>query len=174
MEDRKMKRLFCYLIIYVCLATALSGCSDIRAKFIRKPKEDTSPRRYIPVREYDIRPSMDLYSKRYIFWNNWHKEFMDLVRNPRMTNQKKITVAIEQEISNLYDMKRMLVDEKGDELQLAIDGVQKIEDDIKKQTLTSGNRVRIIRTMDLLGKEIRDKFFPRKVIGEIRDEFRRE
>ncbi len=150
----------------------LSGCSDIKAKFIRKPKQDTSPKRYIPVKEYDIHPSMELYTKRYIFWKNWHKEFMNVIANPQETNEKKLMVSLEQEISNLYDMKGMLVDEKGDELQLSIDGVEQVETALRKETLTRGNRVRIIRNMDLLGKEIKGKFSYRVMTGEIRDDFR--
>ena len=150
----------------------LSGCSDIKAKFIRKPKQDTSPKRYIPVKEYDIHPSMELYTKRYIFWKNWHKEFMNVIANQQETNEKKLMVSLEQEISNLYDMKGMLVDEKGDELQLSIDGVEQVETALRKETLTRGNRVRIIRNMDLLGKEIKGKFSYRVMTGEIRDDFR--
>jgi len=126
----------------------------------------------IPVKEYDIHPSMELYTKRYIFWKNWHKEFMNVIANPQETNEKKLMVSLEQEISNLYDMKGMLVDEKGDELQLSIDGVEQVETALRKETLTRGNRVRIIRNMDLLGKEIKGKFSYRVMTGEIRDDFR--
>ena len=99
---------------------------------------------------------------------------MDLVFDQRMTNEKKLIVSIEQEISNLYDMKGMLVDERGDELQFLIDKMTEVEQDMRKQNLTQGNRVRITRTMELLGKEIKDKFSYREVTGEIRDEFRKE
>jgi len=167
-----MKKLFCVLLAGLCLSVLLPGCADLKSKFIRKSKEEPGLKRYIPVREYNVPPSMELYTKRYIFWKNWHREFMALVQDPRITNQKKVIVALEQEISNLYDMRGMLVDEKGDELQIEIDGIEEIESDLKKQTLTRGNRVRILRTMDLIGKEIKEKFSYRKVTGEIRDEFR--
>jgi hypothetical protein len=169
-----MKKIVCVFLAAASLTFLSSGCSDLKSKFVRKSEKEPGLRTYIPVQEYDIRPSMDLYTKRYIFWKNWHREFMDLIRDPRMSNQKKITVALEQEISNLYDMRRMLVDARGDELQGYIDKVQKIENDLKTQTLTMGNRVRIQRTMDLLGKGIQGRFSYRKVTGEIRDEFRKD
>lgn len=169
-----MKKIFYVFLAALYFSLALSGCSDLKAKFVRKSKQDTAPKRYIPVREYDIHPSMELYTKRYIFWKNWHKEFMDLVADQRMTNHKKMIVSIEQEISNLYDMKGMITDEKGDELQICIDGIQKVESELRKENLTQGNRVRIMRSMDLLGKEIKDKFSYTKMVGEIRDEFRKD
>lgn len=138
------------------------------------PKKEPGLKRYIPVREYDIKPSMELYTKRYIFWKNWHREFMDLISDPRETNQKKLMTAVEQELSNLYDMKGMLIDEKGDELQLSIDGIWKVEEDLKKQNLTKGNKVRIMRNMELLGKKIKEDFSYRKLAGDIRDEFRND
>jgi hypothetical protein len=169
-----MGRIFNIFLVSIFFALTLSGCSDLKAKFIRKPKEDPGMRRYIPVREYDIHPNMELYTKRYIFWKNWHREFMDLVKDQRMTNHKKLIVSIEQEISNLYDMKRMLVDERGDELQPLIEGVEEVEAEIRKQNITSGNRVRIIRKMDILGKSIKENFTYTKMAGEIRDEFRQD
>ncbi|HPN72794.1 MAG TPA: hypothetical protein PKZ41_02235 [Candidatus Omnitrophota bacterium] len=169
-----MRKTFYIFFTVLFCALTLSGCADLKSKFIRKSKQQTAPKRYIPVREYDVKPSMELYTKRYIFWKNWHKEFMDLVSDQRMTNEKKLLVSIEQEISNLYDMRGMLVDERGDELQLLIDKMAEVEQDMRKQNLTQGNRVRITRTMELLGKEIKDKFSYREVTGEIRDEFRKE
>ena len=167
-----MKKAVNVFLSVIFLLSILSGCSDIKSKFVRKSKQDTELMKYIPVKEYDIHPSMDLYTKRYIFWKNWHKEFMGLVADSRMTNYKKLMVSIEQEISNLYDMKRMIIDERGDELQVSIDGVVAVEAQLRKDTLTRGNRVRIIKKMDLLGKKIKEKFSYRKMVGEIRDEFR--
>jgi hypothetical protein len=159
------------MVALVLCVTALSGCADLKNKFIRK-KEEPQLARYVPVREYDVRPSMELYTKRYIYWKNWHREVMDFLDDPRATNQKKITVALEQEISNLLSMRNMLVDEKSDELQGLIDKVAEVDNTVKTETVTSGNRARITREMMLLGVQIKDGFSYRKMAGEIRDEFR--
>ena len=158
--------------ILVC-AVMFSGCADLKNKFIRKKKEPEL-KRYIPVKEYDVRPSMELYTKRYIYWKNWHREVMGLLEDPNETNHKKIVVAIEQENSNLMDMRNMLVDEKSDQLQGIIDQVTAIEMTIKKEKVTNANRVQLTRKMDLLGKEIKSDFSYRKMVGEIRDEFRKD
>jgi hypothetical protein len=160
------------VVLLIC-AVMFSGCADIKSKFIRKKKEPEM-KRYVPVREYDVRPSMELYTKRYIYWKNWHREVMALLKDPNETNNKKIVVAIEQENSNLIDMRNMLVDEKAEQLQQIIEQMAAVEMTIKKEKVTAGNRVQLRRKMDLLGKEIKDKYSYRKMAGDIRDEFARD
>ena len=164
-------KIFRMMAALVLCAAVLSGCADLKNKFVRK-KAEPQLARYVPVREYDVRPSMDLYSKRYIYWKNWHREVMAFLNDPRATNQKKITVALEQEISNLLSMRNMLVDEKSDELQELIGKVSDVENTVKTETVTKGNRPRITSEMRLLGMQIKDGFSHRKMVGEIRDEFR--
>lgn len=157
---------------FICIST-LSGCADLRSKFIRK-KDAPTVKRYIPVREYDVRPSMELYATRYIYWKNWHKEVLDVLSDPRETNQKKLIVAIEQKISNLTSMRNMLVDERSERLQEIIERVKEVEDNVRDQTITRGNVTRITRTIKGIGREIQNGFSYRRIAGEIRDEFRSE
>ena len=160
------------LIIISILAFAVSGCAEMRDKFIRKPKEEKRPmKRYQPVKEYDVRPNLELYTKRYVFWKNWHRELLSVLRDD---NHKKKVVAAEQELSNLMDMQSMLVDEKADQLQKCVDEMTEIEMTLKKEKVTSGNEVRIRRQLESLGREIKKKFSYNKVRGFIRNDFRRE
>lgn len=166
-----ISKIFGMMVVLVLSAAALSGCADLKNKFVRK-KAEPELTRYVPVREYDVRPSMELYTKRYIYWKNWHREVMAFLEDPRATNQKKITVALEQEISNLLSMRNMLVDEKSNELQVLIDKVSEVENTVRTETVTRGNRARITREMRQLGAQIKNGFSHRKMAGEIRDEFR--
>lgn len=158
--------------IAVCLlffATALSGCAELKDKFVRKKKEDPHAKSYYAVRKYDVHPTLELYTKRYVFWKNWHREVLDVIDHD---NQKKVKVAIEQEISNLMDMQNMLVDEKADAMQKPIDEMIEVERTIKTNGVTSGNKVRIRRSLENLGKEIKRDFTYTKMRGFIADDFR--
>ena len=150
-------------------ALLVSGCADLKDKFIRKPKKEETAMKYQMVREYDVHPSLELYTKRYIFWKTWHKELLVRIMGD---NRKKMSVAAEQEVSNLYDMKRMLVDEKGDELQKIIDQMVKIENTIKTTRVTQGNRVKIRRQLESLGREVKRGYSYTKIKGSLRDDFR--
>ena len=158
-------------LVLLVFAVLTSGCAQLKEKFIRKPKDKEEPRRYYIVKEYDVRPTMELYTKRYIFWKTWHKELLVVIMKD---NHKKIVVAVEQDVSNLHDMQRMLVPEKGDQLQPLIDDMTKIENTIKKQKITHANRVRIRRKLENIGRSVKKDFSYRKIKGSLANEFRTE
>lgn len=161
-----MIRIFAVLTVCVFL---LTGCAQLKDKFVRKGKEEKPEPRFYAVKKYDVRPSLELYTKRYLFWKSWHRELLaDLTDD----NQKKPVVAIEQATSNLMDMHGMLVDEKAEKLEALIGEMTKIERQIKKQRVTGANEVRIRKKLESLGREIGRYFSYNKVRGFIRDEFR--
>lgn len=168
-------KLFALILI---LAVVTSGCASLKEKFVPKKKEKEEFRRYQVVKQYDVHPSMELYTKRYIFWKNWQTELLKRFGNDPTTssveenNRKKIVVAVEQNISNLYDMKRMLVDEKGDQLQELIDEMEEVESDVKKGRISGANEVRMRKKVESVGREVKRKFSYTKVRGLIRDDFR--
>ena len=155
------------LLSLLCIIL-LSGCADFKSKFIRKKEEDTGPKGYYAVRDYDIQPSIELYQKRYIYWKNWHRELMEDLDD---SNSKKAEVDIEQAISNLIDMKGMLVDIKAAELQKLIDEMRQQERIIKDQSITGANRVKLRRRLEMLLREIKREFSYRKMEDFIRSEF---
>jgi hypothetical protein len=87
------------------------------------------------------------------------------------SNSKKAEVDIEQAISNLTDMKAMLVDEKAQELQKLIDEMQQQEKILKDQSITGANRVKLRRRLEMLLREIKREFSYRKMEDFIRSEF---
>ncbi len=150
---------------------SFSGCAQLREKFVRKSKEDEEPaaRRYYAVKAYDVHPSLELYTKRYIFWKNWHSELLAVLMH---TNHKKTVVAAEQTLSNLMDMQGMLVDEKAEDLQVSIDEMAGIEEKIKSERITKGNEVRMRRKLETLERKIKRDFSYTRMRGFIRDDFR--
>lgn len=175
---RKVKR-YKFITVWAVLAGvlfSLSGCADLerlKDQLLIKRKKDTEEEtkitRYVPVQTYDVHPSIELYTKRYIFWKNWHREVLAVLRDE---NQKKARVAIEQEVGNLRDMERMLVDEKGERLGEIVDEMSQIEEQIKKEKVTTGNEVRIRKKLESLGKEIKRDYSYNKMRGFIRDDFK--
>jgi hypothetical protein len=160
---------FYVVVTILIMALTVSGCAELKDKFVPKKKKKEEPvMRYKAVRAYDVKPNMELYTKRYVFWKNWHRETLKVLRDK---NQKKVVVSVEQEISNLMDMKRMLVDEKAQELQGYIQQMIEVETRIKQQKITQGNRVRIEKNLENTGKGIKRNFSYNKMRGYIRDDW---
>ncbi|MFH1846243.1 MAG: hypothetical protein ABH869_01660 [Candidatus Omnitrophota bacterium] len=161
---------FIFLTAIIIMSCAFTGCAQIREKLIRKPvEEEKKTVTYQAVTEYEGKPTFDLYTKRYIFWKNWHRELLFVLEN---TNQKKRIVAVEQELSNLLSMQKMLLDSKAVELQKYIDELVQIETVLKKERITSGNVVRLRKKIETLGRQIQQKFSYNKVGEFIISEFR--
>ncbi len=147
----------------------LTGCANLRKKFVRKrtPKK-TSPH-YYRMEKYTVVPSIELYTEHYTYWRSWHREIIELLGE----NTKKDKRCIREIIGNLEDMKSMLVDKKGDTLDEHIQVLRNIEGDIKRGSLTLATRTRIRRTLEKELKLIKIDFSYRKMEPFIREEFRR-
>lgn len=154
--------------IFLAACVLMTGCAELKDKFVRKPKKEEKKGRYYAVRKYDVKPNLDLYTKRYIYWKNWHRELLDVLTD---SNQKKKKVAIEQEISNLIDMQRMLIDSKAEGLGKIIDKMSKIEVVIKKEGVSGANETKIRRQLENLGKETKRDYSYRKIGGCLRESF---
>ncbi|MBU0684166.1 MAG: hypothetical protein ABIH85_03255 [Candidatus Omnitrophota bacterium] len=157
------------VIVMFLILVMSSGCAQIKDKFIRKPKdEEVDLKRYRAVRTYDVQPSIELYQKRYVLWKVWHKELLSVLRD---SNHKKKIIAIDQEISNLVDMRNMLTKEKGEELQKIIVQMMDIQNMIKRQKVATGNEVRIRVKLEALGRQIKGDFNYNKVQDFIGSDF---
>lgn len=168
---KKMCRLTWFACFVVILITAnLTGCASLRKKFIRKKKKpkDVTPH-YYSIQKYDILPSIELYTKHYVFWRSWHNEIIELLGE----NSKKDKRCIDEMVGNLEDMKTLLVDEKGEELERHIQVLRGIEKDIAGQKLTFGAKTRVRRVLEKQFKLIRINFTYRKMDPFIRAEFKK-
>ncbi len=167
---REKSRYFIAGLVVVCVfMMSLSGCAELRRKFVRKKSlKKTSPH-YYRIEEYTVVPSIELYTKHYTYWRSWHREIIELLGG----NTKKDKRCIREMIGNLEDMKSMLVDKKGDMLDEHIQILKDIESDINKGSLTLATRTRIRRILEKEFRLIKINFSYRKMEPFIRSEFRR-
>ncbi|MDD4956754.1 MAG: hypothetical protein PHH49_06895 [Candidatus Omnitrophica bacterium] len=157
------------VLVAISFCLGAVGCAQLKDKLVPKSKKETKPTaRYISVKEYDVKPSLDLYTKRYVYWKNWHRDLLDVLQSD---NHKKTVIAAEQDVSNLIDMRNMLVDEKAAALQEIIDDMAGIEQQIKMEKVTAGNAVRMRRKLENIGRAVKKDFSYTKVGGSIRSEF---
>ena len=159
------------LMSILITAGTLTGCSQLRDKFVRKSKDEPTMQRYYSVREYDVRPNLDLYTKRYIFWKSWNRELLNVLSD---SNQKKKIVAAEQSVSNLMDMQAMLVDEKYEGLKVQTDEMIDIETIVKKEGVTPANEVRLRKRIERVGKAVRSNYSYNDMREYLRSDFRTE
>ncbi len=168
---KKYARSSSYLLVAALFLTTLSlgGCSDLKDKFVRKKKPKAEAKRYYAVKTYYITPSIELYTKRYVLWKNWQRELEAVLNDP---NFKKPRMAADQCLSNLVDMRNMLVDEKGDLLQKFIDDMAWVEKTIRTERVTRGNQVQLKKRIEIVGAEVQRKFSYNDMRKYIRDAFR--
>ncbi|MCK4464000.1 MAG: hypothetical protein KAU58_06780 [Candidatus Omnitrophica bacterium] len=165
----KFRCLIVGLVVVCVFVPALSGCAGLRRKFVRKRTSKKTSPHYHRIEKYTVVPSIELYTKHYIYWRSWHREIIELLGE----NTKKDKRCIREMIGSLEDMKSMLVDKKEDMLDGHIQILKNIENDINKGALTLATRTRIRRTLEKEFKLIKINFSYRKMEPFIRSEFRR-
>jgi len=157
------------VILILILTLNLTGCAQLRKKFIRKKKVTEPLPHYERIMEYDASPSIELYTKHYVYWRSWHRDAVVLLGK----NIKKDKRCIREMISNLEDMKSMLDDEEGGKLEKHIAVLRKLESDIKKGSLTHATKTRMRRVLEREFTLIKRNFSYAKMDSHIRSDFRR-
>lgn len=161
-----MKRLICLLLI-IGFTLNISGCAALKKKFTRKKKPKPKKISFYQIKKYDIKPSMELYEKHFMFWVNWHKGLLEKLGE----SHKYDLQCINGIISNLEDMYNLLVDEEKKELADHIQVLKQAEKIIAEDTLTNFNIVRVRRILEREIRTIKNRFSPRKMAGKIRKEW---
>ena len=165
-----MKRFSLKLISAVVISAmvlSLGGCAALKKKFTRKKKPKKTPVFY-SVRKYDVKPSMDLYEKHYIFWVNWHRELVT-----ELGENFKSDIRSAQEMrGNLDSMESLLIDEKAAELAPHVSELRKVEAILEKRNMTKVNETRIRQILGREYRAIRGRFSPSKMKGSIRADWK--
>jgi len=166
-----MRKKIWIVLLLVLLIPGLSGCASLRDKFTRKKKTDKEELpKFYPVREYKIKPSIELYTKHYIFWKNWNKEFLVQLGK----NVKKDRQCLENMIMHLQDMKVMLKPPLAEELQEHIETLQSIQPTIYKGRMNVGTETRVRRIIEKEYSLVRTTFSYNKVGEYIASDFQGE
>jgi len=154
--------------VITAMVFSLGGCAALKKKFTRKKKEKKTTV-YYNVRKYDVKPSMDLYEKHYIFWVNWHREL-----ETELGENFKSDIRSAQEMrGNLQSMESLLIDEKAASLAPHVNAIKKVEMILKKRNMTKVNETRIRKILGREYRAINGGFSPSKIKGAIRADWKR-
>ncbi len=92
-----MRKILVFFIILSLLP--ISGCYNIRRKFIRKKKGQEEKPVYVDFKEYPIKPSRDAYIDYYLFVRGWLDELVSSLK--KGLSYKREKRAINEAIMNL-------------------------------------------------------------------------
>ncbi len=159
---------FLLATVLLALIINLFGCAALKKKFTRKSKVKRKTPVYYTVKKYDVKPSIELYEKHYIFWFNWDKKLIVELGK----NFKSDIRSTQEMIANLQSMASLLVDEKAAALSAHVDKLKKVESILKKRNLTKANETRIRHILEREYRSIKRKFSPAKMKGYIRNEWK--
>jgi len=167
-----VKKVFRVFIVFALIAvmSQITGCTALQKKFTRKKKKENKVRPHFMVREYDVKPSMALYEKHYVFWINWQREMLQKLGR----NYKSDKKCIEEITGNLHDMAALLTDEKAGELLPHIETLGKVKVIVDKRNMTKASDTRIRQILEREYRSVKRDFSPGEVVGCIRKEFRVE
>lgn len=164
-----MKRSIIFLIA-VSLIINITGCSSIQKKFTRKKKSVKKAPRIYQLKKYENKPTPELYKKHYSYWVTWSSEILQTLGK----NHKRDIRCIEEIVSNLTDMREMLVDDKAAKLQAHIDKYNKVRDTILQGNLSQFNKTYAMSTLEREDRAIKREFTYKHIEGSMRTSFAEE
>jgi len=161
-----MKKLI-WLVAILFMVTSVAGCASVQRKFTRKKKEVKAMPRVIQEKKYDIKPSPELYSKHFAYWQSWSSELLQDIGQ----NHKKDVRCIEELMSQLDDMKDILVQEKADGLQKHINRYKEIRDTIVNQDMSTMVMNTTRMDLDREDRIIKNDFSVKRIRNYIKKSF---
>ena len=161
------KRLWVILLLVVFSISNLTGCASLKKKFTRKKKKKDELPRYYNIKKYDITPSLELYTKHYIYWKNWNRDLIDNLGK----NSKKDRENVNQIIGELVAMRAMLNPPKYDDMQKHLDRMHEIKNYMLKGRKDKTTMARIRRMVETEQRQVKLGFSYNKVEPFIAGEF---
>ncbi len=156
-----------HILLALCILVNLAGCEPLRKKFTRKKKEVVKMPRVHQIKEYEKKPTPELYKKHYAYWTSWQSELIRVLGQ----NHKKDMRCAEELIGNLRDMQNMLDKEKADELETHIEKIVKLKDVISEEDMTPVNRDYVRRALEREERAIKRDFYYDKIKGHLKESF---
>ncbi len=161
-----MRKLSVFAMVFF-LAVTLTGCDSLQRKFTRKKKETKPIPRLYQLKKYDVKPSAELYSKHYAYWQSWMSELIQDLGD----NHKKDVRCIDEALSQLHDMRNILVQEKADALTKHIRRIEEAGEIIIKEGLSQYNRNQIMLTLEREDRTVKSEFAVARIKDHIRESF---
>ena len=165
---RKMPLRIFIAVTLLGLLPGLFGCAMLKRKFTPKKKPKPKKQIYHKVHKYEVKPSLELYEKHYVFWINWHRKLVSELGK----NAKNDSKCAQQIRGNVEDMAALLTDEKAAALAPHIDKLKGVEAIIAERNMTKTNETRVKHRLEREYRTIRREFSPRKMKDCIRSEWK--
>ncbi|MBU0605879.1 MAG: hypothetical protein KKH77_06285 [Candidatus Omnitrophica bacterium] len=161
-----MRKISVFAMIFL-LAVTLTGCDALQRKFTRKKKETKPIPRLYQLKKYDVKPSAALYSKHYAYWQSWMSELIQDLGD----NHKKDVRCIDEALSQLHDMRNILVQEKADALTKHIRRIEKAREIIIKEGLSQYNKNQVLMTLEREDRIVKSEFTVSRIKNDIKESF---
>lgn len=155
------------ILLALFLLFNITGCEAMKKKFTRKKKAPVKMPRIYQVREYEKKPTPELYKKHYSYWESWHSELLKVLGR----NHKKDMRCIEEITAHLSDMRNMLMPEKAAELEPRIDKLIRVKEIMAREDLTQFNKHTVIITLEREDRAIKRGFEFDKVKNYLKKSF---
>lgn len=155
-----------FVIMVIVLAVGMSGCDSLQRKFTKKKKVVKAPK-IIQEQKYIIKPTPELYEKHFSYWKSWSTEIIQRLGD----NHKKDERCVEEIISQLNDMRRILVPEMGDKLAKHIKRYEDLRDIIVKQDVDQYNGGYVLTNLEREDRIIGSEFAISRVKNYIKKSF---
>ena len=117
------------IALIIILVTNLSGCAELRRKFIRQKKPRQRETASYRVEEYRPRPPHERYDEHYMLWHNWH---LELLRTEGTSHLRDIK-AINEALRHLTEMRDLLEEEKAAELNIQIQQMEALSAKLERE-----------------------------------------
>lgn len=140
--------------LVIVLIFNISGCAELRKKFIRKKKADKRESSFYVIEKYKPKPSDERYQDHYVLWHNWH---LELERTEGGSYLRDIRAATEA-LKHLTAMQGLLIDEKAKELDTQIKHMERLLERLKQTQEDITKNVHSRRTVEQIGRVVVNNF----------------
>ena len=161
-----MRKIYVFLMVF-SIAVSLAGCDSLQKKFTRKKKDVKPIQRIYQLKKYDVKPSTELYKKHYAYWQSWMSELIQYLGE----NHKKDVRCVDEALSQLNDMRNILIRDKADELSKHIRRLEEAREIIVKEELSQYNKNQVMMTLEREDRMVKSEFTAARVKDCIKESF---
>ena len=144
------------------------GCQPLRKKFIRQKKKQQVEEANPILTPIDYAPAQvsakERYEHHYALWRVWHRDLAQEMMERENTFSKRQLYLLEEEIAQLEEMKKWVVPQKQEALNLRMEKLYKIRETLQRPLFDREN-LTVKRQLDRLDKDIRQNFKPQVMEG---------
>ena len=150
----------------VFLILNISGCAELRRKFVRKKNHKKEAVSFYSPEEYKPKPPHESYQEHYVLWRNWH---LDLERTEGTSHLRDIRAANEA-IKHLTAMRSLLQEEKAKGLDIQIGEMGALLARLKEKKKDIVKDVHSRRMLEKIGRVVVNNFSYNRMKNYIKSE----